>query len=220
MHLVVAKNYIFWYNISMYSGVKRLLDIVFGVFGLILLVPLSIAVKIAYIANGDFDGIFYNQIRIGKDGKKFRMFKFRTMVKNADKKLAKLKKDPKYRDEWNRCHKITQDPRITKVGHFIRHGSIDEAPQVINMLLGQISLIGPRPLVPREIKEANGNKELYESVKPGITGWWAVNGRSNIDIKKRLELEYYYINHQGFLLDLRIFFKTIAAMFSKRNDAK
>lgn len=199
----------------MYLVIKRAFDILFSIVGIIFLVPLSLFIKIAYILTGDFHSIFYSQIRVGKNGRKFRMYKFRTMIKDADKRLRRMKEDPKYKEEWEKFHKIENDPRITRVGRFIRHGSIDEAPQMLNMLLSQISLIGPRPLVPGEIEEYKGDKKLYESVKPGITGWWAVNGRSNMSSKSRLELEYYYIKNQGLKLDAKIFFMTIGAIFKK-----
>lgn len=217
MHLVVAKNYIFWYNISMYSGVKRLLDIVFGVFGLILLVPLSIAVKIAYIANGDFDGIFYNQIRIGKDGKKFRMFKFRTMSKNADKKLAEVvNANAKTKAEYKKNHKLSDDPRITKVGKVIRRLSLDEIPQSINVLIGQMSLVGNRPYLLREKTEMGSYYKPITSVKPGITGYWQISGRNNLSFKKRLELEKYYSEYASFKLDCKILFRTLSVVIIGR----
>lgn len=203
----------------MYLFLKRLFDILFSLIGIIILVPATIFIKIAYVLSGDFSSIFYHQIRIGKDGKEFKLFKFRTMIKNADEVLAKLIKDPKYKAEWEEYHKLENDPRITKIGKFIRHGSIDEIPQFLNILGGKLSLIGPRPLVPGEIEEYHGNKKLYESVKPGITGWWAVNGRSATNTKKRLELEYYYIKNRSLGLDTKIFFKTIVAIF-KRDGAK
>lgn len=204
------------YNYTMYSFIKRMLDILFSLIGLIFLLPVSLLVWLAYLCSGDFHCIIYTQTRIGKNGRPFKMFKFRTMVPDADKKLAEILQDPKYKDEWDRYHKIEDDPRTTKIGRFIRHGSIDEMPQVINVLFGQLSIIGPRPLVPGEIEGYKGEKELYESVKPGITGWWAVNGRSNMDSEQRMALEYYYIDNQSLWLDIKIFFKTIGAVFSRR----
>ncbi|MBQ3325785.1 sugar transferase [Candidatus Saccharibacteria bacterium] len=200
----------------MYRFIKRLFDILFSLVGIIFLIPTFLLIKIAYICTGDFDRIIYSQTRIGKNGKPFKMYKFRTMVPDADKQLARLMNNPKYRDEWEKYHKINDDPRITKVGHFIRHGSIDELPQIINVLLGQLSIIGPRPLVPGEIEEYKGEKELYESIRPGITGWWAVNGRSNMDSEKRMALEYYYVDNRSLRLDTSIFFRTIGAVFSRR----
>ncbi len=197
--------------------IKRLFDILVSLVGIVFLVPLTIIIKIAYLVTGDFHSIFYRQIRVGKNGIPFHLLKFRTMIKDADGKVLKdLLKDPKYKAEWDANQKLEHDPRITRVGRFIRHGSIDEAPQFFNVLVGQLSLIGPRPLIIGECKKHGGNRKKYESVKPGITGWWAVNGRSATTYKKRFELEYYYIDHQSLVLDTKIFFKTIGAVITKK----
>lgn len=196
--------------------VKRLFDILFSLLGIVFLIPMTIFIKLAYTCTGDFHSIFYIQKRIGFKGRTFPLIKFRSMVKNADKQtLEDLLKNPKLKAEWDANQKIEHDPRITKVGRFIRHGSLDEAPQFVNVLIGHLSVIGPRPLIPGECKKHGGDPKKYESVKPGITGWWAVNGRSTIDYKKRLELEYYYIDHQSIALDAKIFFKTIGAVITK-----
>lgn len=138
------------------------------------------------------------------------------MVKGADgEPLKKLLENPKYKAEWDANQKLEYDPRITKVGRFIRHGSIDETPQFLNVLINQLSLIGPRPLVIGECKKHGGDCKKYQSIKPGITGWWAVNGRSATSYKKRFELEYYYIDHQSLALDAKIFVKTIGAIITK-----
>lgn len=195
---------------------KRLFDLILSLIGAIFLVPLTVLIKFAYLLTGDFHTIFYAQTRIGQHGKPFKIIKFRTMVKNADgEPLQKLLKDPKYRKEWDANQKFEHDPRITKVGRFIRHGSLDETPQFLNVLAGHLSLIGPRPLIEGECEKHGGDSKKYESVKPGITGWWAVNGRSATSYKKRFELEYYYIDHQSLKLDAKIFFKTIAAVITK-----
>ena len=200
----------------LYRFIKRFFDIFLSLVGLILLIPIALFIKIAYLLTGDYDSIFFHQVRVGKNGRKFKMFKIRTMCPDADKKLADILKDPEYKKEWKKYHKLENDPRITKVGRLIRHGSIDETPQFINVLFGQLSLIGPRPLVPGEIEDLGGEKDLYESIKPGITGWWAVNGRSDTKVIDRLTLEYYYINNQSLLLDIKIFFKTFFAIFTKK----
>ena len=137
------------------------------------------------------------------------------MVINADEELKKLLKNPEYKKEWEEYHKIENDPRITKVGHFLRKSSIDEMPQFINVFIGQLSIVGPRPLIPGEIEEHHGDKKLYESVKPGLTGWWAVNGRSNQSYKERLKLEYYYVNHCSIGFDFKILFMTISTVLKK-----
>ena len=184
-------NNVHKYKITKYGYLffKRLFDIIIGLIGLILLIPVTILLKIAYICTGDFHSIFYSQIRVGKNGHYFRLFKYRSMVVNADEILKqKLKEDKKFKKEWDKMQKVDDDPRITKVGKVIRKLSLDEIPQFINLLIGNMSLIGPRPLVPGELDKFKGNHDIYEAVKPGITGWWACNGRSATNYKKRLEL--------------------------------
>lgn len=197
-----------------YRFIKRTFDILCSLIGVILLIPITIIVKLIYILTGDFKSIFYTQDRIGKNGKIIHLFKYRSMIPNADEKLNELLKDPKYKKEWDKYRKLNDDPRITKIGKILRKTSLDEFPQFINILIGDMSLIGPRPLVEGELDEHNGNHELYESVRPGLTGWWACNGRSANDYKSRLELEYYYIKNCSIWLDIKCIFKTIGAVFT------
>lgn len=197
-----------------YLFFKRLLDILFGLIGLVLLIPVALAVKLAYLISGDRASIFYTQKRVGRNGKIIRILKFRTMVKDADKKLEELLKDEKYRAEWEANQKLTDDPRITKPGKILRKLSVDELPQLVNILNGSMSLVGPRPLIEDEL-ESHGGLKLYQKVKPGITGWWACNGRSNIEYRERLELEYYYIKHFSMYLDMLCVFRTILAVLKK-----
>ena len=172
-----------------YLFIKRLFDIICGLLGCILILPIAIVVKIAYVCNKDFASIFYSQIRIGKNGKKFKLYKFRSMVPNADEILSKtLEMDKVAAEQWRKYQKLENDPRITKMGNILRKTSLDEIPQVFNVLKGDMSMIGPRPLVIGELDAHKGNHEIYESVRPGITGWWACNGRSATTYKKRKEL--------------------------------
>jgi len=201
-------------TIKPYVIVKRILDILFSILFIIPLAILSFIIKTVYLLNRNTDSIFYNQIRIGKDGKEFEIYKFRTMNSNAEIELKKLLEDENNKEEWIQFHKLKQDPRITKFGLFLRKSSIDEFPQFINVLKGDMSIVGPRPLVPGELEMHNGDK-LYWKVKPGITGWWACNGRSDTPYDERLKQEYYYINNVSFLLDLKIIFKTIICIFKK-----
>ncbi len=198
-----------------YFAFKRIFDFLCAIIGIVLLIPITIIVKICYLASRDTKPIFYTQKRIGKHGKHINIYKFRSMVHDADKKLAKLLKIPKYKKEWDKNQKIENDPRITKIGHVLRKTSMDELPQFINVLTGDMSLIGPRPLVEGELDAHNGNHALYESVRPGITGWWAANGRSDIDYEKRLELEYYYCKNCSIILDIECIFRTIKAVICK-----
>ena len=200
-----------------YLFVKRCFDIVCGLIGVVCLVPLIVIVKIVNICNKDFDSIFYFQKRIGKDGKEFKLYKFRSMVVNADEILEQtLKNDKKRAEEWKKYQKFENDPRITKIGNILRKTSLDEVPQFINILKGDMSMIGPRPLVPGELDSHNGNHEIYESVRPGITGWWACNGRSATTYEERLELEYYYVKNRSLWLDIKCVFKTISAVICKK----
>ena len=201
-----------------YLGLKRVFDIICGLIGLIVLVPLSLIVKIVNLMSGDTKSIFYTQKRIGLNGKIIRIFKFRSMVPNADEVLEEMLKDEKYRKEWEENQKFENDPRITKIGNFLRKTSLDEVPQLLNVLKGDMSLVGPRPLVEGEL-EAHDGLKLYNSVKPGITGWWGCNGRSNIDYRERLELEYYYVKHCSLYLDILCIFKTVFAVL-KREGSK
>ena len=205
---------------SVYFFVKRIFDIFVGLIGLVFLLPVSLIVKIAYMINGDFESIIYKQARIGKNGKTIYIYKFRTMVPHADVMLFELlKKNKKLRKEWEANQKLDNDPRITKVGKVLRKTSIDEMPQFINLLKGEMSLVGPRPLVHGELDAHNGSHQLYESVKPGITGWWACNGRSATNYTERLRLEYYYATNCSISLDIKCILLTVVAVI-KRDGAK
>ena len=205
---------------NIYLSIKRLFDIIVGFIGCLVLIPVYILIRILYLLTKDNHRIVYKQVRIGKNGKEFNLYKFRTMIPNADKYLKKLLKDNKeLAKEYKQNHKFENDPRITKIGNLLRKSSLDELPQFVNILKGDMSLIGPRPLVKGELDKHRGNRKIYESVKPGITGWWACNGRSSLSYKERLELEYYYVRHQGFRIDIKCIFKTIVAIL-KKNGAQ
>ena len=197
----------------MYRYIKRLLDIILSLFGLIILIPICILVKISFLCKGDKKSIFFKHTRIGKEGKPFMMYKFRSMAHNAEELLEELLKDELYRKEWAENQKIEKDPRITTIGAFLRKSSLDELPQLLNVLKGDMSIVGPRPLVEGELEEHGGSK-LYWKEKPGITGWWGSHGRSDVDYEQRLELEYYYIRNISFKLDVICIFKTITAVLN------
>lgn len=201
---------------TLYQTIKRLFDIIVGIIGLIFIIPLSIIVKISYMLNGDFKSIFYKQKRVGKNGKIFYLYKYRTMVYNAEDILQKMLKEEKWKKEWDKNQKFENDPRITKMGNILRKTSLDEVPQFINILKGDMSLIGPRPLVEGELDAHKGNHDIYESVRPGITGWWACNGRSATTYDERLELEYFYVKNRGLRMDIKCIFKTIEAVLLKK----
>ena len=192
---------------------KRLIDICAGVAGCLTLLPLMAFVKYKYVKSGDFDNIMFSQNRIGKNGKMIKIYKFRSMVPNAEKNLEDLmKKDPKIKEEYLTNKKLVNDPRITPVGKFLRKTSLDEWPQFINVLKGEMSLIGPRPYLPRE-KEDMG--QYYSSIikcKPGVTGMWQANGRSDVGFDYRCKLDDYYYHNWSVWLDFTILYKTIKSV--------
>lgn len=201
----------------LYKVVKRLIDILGGLVGCVLLVPITVTVYIARKVLKEDDGpLFYEHLRYGKDGKKFRIYKFRSMCIDADKRLKEyLEQNEEARIEFEENHKLKDDPRITKLGKFIRKTSIDELPQFINVLKGDMSLIGPRPIVDGEIEKYGENKDKFLSVRPGLTGYWAANGRSDITYEERMKMELYYVDNISFKLDIQIFFKTIISVVKK-----
>lgn len=196
---------------------KRFIDICAGLCGVFILVPLTIFVFFKNRHEGDKGPIFFTQNRIGKNGKDFKMYKYRTMVLGADEILEELmQNDPAIREEYAVNKKLINDPRITSAGKFLREKSLDEFPQFINVLFGQMSLIGPRPYLPRE-KEDMG--EYYEDVvacKPGITGMWQSHGRSDVDFEHRLILDEYYYRNWSFWLDITLLCKTFKQVLYRR----
>lgn len=199
---------------AIYFSIKRIADIVMGAAGAIALIPVCAAVKAAYLLEGDIGPVIYRQERIGKNGVPFKMYKFRSMSQDAEERLQDLLQIEEYRKEWKKYRKLRNDPRLTKTGSVLRKTSIDEFPQFINVLKGDMSIVGPRPLVEGELEECGGHR-IYNSVKPGITGWWTCNGRSDVDYQRRLDLEYYYIENMSVKLDAVCLIKTVSAVISK-----
>lgn len=200
-----------------YLFIKRLFDIIIGLIGFVFLIPITIILKICYMLTGDFHSIFFIQDRIGKNGKIFKLFKYRSMVINAEEKLEELmKNDKKIRDEYNKNKKLDDDPRITKIGRFIRKFSIDEIPQFINVFIGNMSIVGPRPYLPREKNDMGKYYDYIIKCKPGVTGLWQVSGRSDVSFKNRLKLEKQYAEECSLWYDIKIFFKTFKAVFGKQ----
>ena len=199
----------------MYKYIKRLFDIIIVLFSFIIFIPISILVKVIFLCLGDLGGIFFKQKRVGKDGRVFIIYKYRSMVHNADELLEELLKDEKYKNAWTENQKIENDPRITKIGRFLRKSSLDELPQILNVLKGEMSIVGPRPLVEGEL-EAHGGSKLYWRAKPGITGWWASHGRSDVDYEERLKMEYFYVRNMSFKLDIICIYKTIIAVIKHK----
>lgn len=195
---------------------KRLIDICGALVGIAILLPLTVVVAIINFANKENGPLFYSQKRIGKNGKYFKMYKFRSMVVGADEILKKLlEENEDLRKEFEETRKLQDDPRITKVGRFLRKTSLDEFPQFINVLKGEMSLVGPRAVIDGEIEKFGEHKEEVLSVKPGITGYWAANGRSNTSYDERVEMETYYANNISILLDIQILLKTVISVIKK-----
>ena len=204
-------------NRLFYRGIKRLFDIIVASVGLLALLPIAIVVKISYLASGDHEKIFFVQKRIGRNGKLFNFYKFRTMIPNADEELERLlRENRELKEEYRINKKLSNDPRITKMGRILRRTSLDELPQVINILLSQMSVIGNRPYLPKEKDDMGVYYNTIVSTKPGLTGYWQVHGRSDVTFEKRVELETYYSEHCGLIMDIGIFFKTIKVVLFGR----
>ena len=157
--------------------------------------------------------VFFAHTRYGKDGKKFKMYKFRTMYENAQDMINDF--TPEQMKEWKENFKLQDDPRITKVGKFLRKTSSDELPQIVNIIKGDLSIIGPRPVIEEELEKYGDNKDKFLSVTPGLTGYWQANGRSSTTYEQRMEMELYYIDNISPKLDVKIFFKTIESVIKK-----
>ena len=216
--LIPVKNEIvrnkFVERIERYS--KRAIDILGGLVGTLCLIPLTIFIYIANRLQGDKGPIFYSQDRIGKNGKLFRMYKYRSMVVGADDILKEyLEQNEEARKEYKKNKKLKNDPRITKIGAFIRKTSLDEFPQFINVLKGEMSMVGPRPYLPREKEDMGSYYTCITKCKPGVTGFWQVNGRSDVDFAERLNMDLIYYNEKSFKNDLKIIIKTIKNLVKK-----
>ena len=203
-----------------YIITKRIIDIIGALVGCLVLLPLTLCIWIANLIAKDNGPVFYTHKRIGKNGKEFNMYKFRTMCMNAhemvkDEEVMKKYFSKEQIEEWKENYKIEDDPRITKVGKFLRKTSLDEVPQVFNILKGELSIIGPRPVIDDELEKYGKYKEKFLCVTPGLTGYWAANGRSDTDYDKRIEMELYYVDNMSFKLDFKIFFKTIISVIKR-----
>ncbi|QHO68050.1 UDP-N-acetylgalactosamine-undecaprenyl-phosphate N-acetylgalactosaminephosphotransferase [Pediococcus pentosaceus] len=197
-----------------YRFFKRMLDIVASVIGLIVLSPIFLIVSLAIKAE-DRGPIFYSQVRLGKGQRPFKMYKFRSMIVDADKKLEKLLKQ---NEVEGAMFKMKEDPRITRVGRFTRKHSLDELPQLLNVLAGDMSLVGPRPPLEREVADYSEHDKQRLIVKPGCTGLWQVTARNDVDFSGMVDLDLQYIEKSGLMFDVIILFKTIGIVF-KPNGA-
>jgi lipopolysaccharide/colanic/teichoic acid biosynthesis glycosyltransferase len=198
--------------------IKRLFDIFFSLFIIIFFSPIYVLLMVL-IAISSPGPIFYIQQRVGRNYRSFRCIKFRTMVSNADDLLATMMGNcPQMREEFEDSFKLKHDPRITKIGKFLRLTSLDEFPQFWNVLRGDMSVVGPRPLVPEELSKYGHRIDTVLKIKPGITGLWQVSGRNDIPYPKRIQIDVYYATTHNWLLDLWIVFKTIGVVIFPRNN--
>ena len=197
---------------------KRLFDIFFSLFVLVFFSPLylMLAILIALTSPGP---IFYVQQRVGQNFQPFNCIKFRTMFDKADEMLEKIvAESPQIQQEFDENFKLKKDPRITKVGHFLRFTSLDEFPQFWNVLKGEMSVVGPRPLVPEELYKYGRKINTVLKIKPGITGLWQVSGRNDIPYPKRVKIDVYYALSHNWLLDLWVIVKTIGVVIFPHNN--
>jgi exopolysaccharide biosynthesis polyprenyl glycosylphosphotransferase len=201
---------------KIYLITKRLIDIIGASFGLIIFSPIFLLVAMAIKIEDPRGSVFFGQVRNGEWSKTFKMYKFRSMVHNAEQLLDNLKE----KNEMNGpVFKIKRDPRITKVGRFIRKTSIDELPQLINVLKGDMSLVGPRPPIPAEVAQYTPYQMQRLLVKPGITCIWQVSGRNNIGFEEWVDLDIQYIKERSLLLDIKLILKTVPALLGDKNAA-
>ena len=196
-----------------YKVLKRCLDFLFSFFLIIFLIPLFLIIGIIIKINSK-GKIIYSQKRIGKNNRTFSCYKFRTMYPQSKYLLKKIIiTNPNLKNEFENTRKMIEDPRITPIGKFLRFSSLDELPQIFNVLMGDMSFIGPRPIVKSEIKKYGKDFKKAFSIKPGISGLWQVSGRNKLSYSKRVELDIFYAANINFLLDFKIFLKTIIVIF-------
>lgn len=196
-----------------YRVAKRILDVVLACIGLLIgALPIGI---VALLIKLESPGpVFYVHNRIGKDGKALPLLKFRSMYANADEMLAAF--TPEQREEWEKNFKLENDPRVTRIGKFLRRSSIDELPQLINILKGELSMVGPRPVVEEELEKYGENKARFLSATPGLTGYWQACARSTCTYEQRMEMELHYVDNANFWWDIKIIFATVGAVLRGR----
>ncbi|MBQ8997531.1 MAG: sugar transferase [Clostridium sp.] len=198
---------------SFYEVIKRVIDVVCSFVGVLVLSPLFIiiAIIIKFTSKGP---IFFSQKRVGRDGKEFKMYKFRSMVVNAEELKEKLAAQ---NEMSGPMFKMKDDPRVTKVGKFIRKTSIDELPQLLNVLKGDMSLVGPRPSLPKEVAQFEDWMYRRLEVKPGLTCYWQVSGRNNIDFEDWMKLDIKYVDERNLWIDIKLILKTVGVLFGDKN---
>ncbi|MDR7073326.1 sugar transferase [Fictibacillus barbaricus] len=197
-----------------YVASKRTIDIICATVGIVILIPVFLIVALLIKKEDSKGAILFKQLRVGKDGKEFYMFKFRSMVSDAENKLTELLP---YNDIEGAMFKMKEDPRITKIGKFIRKTSIDELPQLWNVIRGEMSLVGPRPPLLREVEQYNSYHKQRLIVKPGCTGLWQVSGRSNLNFNQMVELDLYYISNCSIWIDFKLMIKTVIILLKSKD---
>ena len=198
---------------TFYRFVKRLFDFVLSFIAIVLAaVPMLVIAVIIWM--DDHGPVLYIHQRIGKNGKKFPLLKFRTMHVNAEEMIREFSSEQK--KEWEENFKLEKDPRVTRVGRFLRRSSLDELPQLFNILKGELSIVGPRPIVDAELEQYGDKKEKFLSVKPGLTGYWQAYARSTCTYKQRMEMELHYVDNANFWWDIKIMFATVGAVLRGR----
>lgn len=201
-------------QIALYEGMKRALDVVCSLIGLVLLSPVFVLIGLLIKLEDPKGSVFFYQTRVGKDGKPFRMYKFRSMVSNAEERLKELLEQ---NEVQGAMFKMKNDPRITRVGRFIRKTSIDELPQLVNVLQGSMSLVGPRPPLPREVAEYTPYDRQRLDVTPGCTGLWQVSGRSSLTFEQMVELDLRYVRERSLGMDMRILLRTVRVLLGSKD---
>jgi undecaprenyl-phosphate galactose phosphotransferase len=201
-------------DLSFEHALKRLLDIIGSLLLAVLFSPLMALVFVVAALSGASP--LFRHKRVGRDGKMFSCLKFRTMVPDAEAILADiLANSPEQRDEWERDHKLKDDPRVTRVGKFLRSTSLDELPQLWNVVKGEMSLVGPRPVTREELLRYGRNAVIYMLVRPGVTGLWQVSGRNNAEYRKRVAMDVCYVKNQSAVLDTWILMKTVIVVVTR-----
>ena len=194
-----------------YLIVKRLFDVICSLLAIIILSPVLLVVAIIVKVTSP-GPVIYRQHRVGMHGRDIYLYKFRSMVENADRLIDSF--TPEQKKEYYENFKLEHDPRVTGIGRFLRKSSIDELPQLLNIFKGEMSFVGPRPIVEEELENYGTDRDLFLSVKPGLTGYWATHGRSNTSYEERMRLELYYVEHASLWLDIRIFILTFVTVFT------
>ncbi|MGL4990768.1 MAG: sugar transferase [Sarcina sp.] len=197
---------------KVYEISKRVFDIIMSLFALIIFSPIFILLIVIVKLDSKGDAIFSHK-RVGKDGKTINIYKFRTMVINAQEVLENF--TPQQKEEFEKNFKLENDPRITKVGKFLRKTSLDELPQLINILKGDMSIVGPRPIINKEIPKYGVFYKKVFSVPPGLTGYWQANGRSDTTYEERVQMDMYYVNNRSFSMDIKIILQTVVSVLKK-----